>query len=437
VALVALAGAAALVVSGGLASLGGVVLLVAGLFVVVGGAWHALTSRRGRVVGELAVVIGLALLVAGFVVADWHTGRIVLALVLAGLSAAAARVALGRDHRTVRARAASRTPRPAARRGVLLINPKSGGGKAEQFRLAEECRRRSIEPVVLQPGDDLRQLAEDAVARGADVLGMAGGDGSQALVADVAMEHDLPLVVVPAGTRNHFALDLGLDRRDVVGALDAYGDGVEVRIDVAALNGRVFVNNATLGVYARIVQSPDYRDAKRQTALAMLPDLLGPGAARDRFSYQGSDGRTHSDADMLLVSNNPYELLRFEGWGTRARLDTGALGVVAATIRNANEAAEFVALELSGRADRFRGLERWSAASLEVASTGPVDVGVDGEALVMEPPLVFESRPGALRVRVPRLRAGRSPAGRAVHLVSGSTLGALVGVVVGRSSATF
>src|SRR5947199_138340 len=166
-------------------------------------------------------------------------------------------------------------PVGAAGSAVLIINLKSGGGKAERFDLAAEARRRGIEPIVLCPGDDLQELADDAIARGADVVGMAGGDGSQALVATVASKHGIPHVVVPAGTRNHFALDLGLDRDDVVGALDAYSDAVEHVIDLAEVNGRTFVNNASLGLYARIVQSPEYRDAKAQTTLDMLPDLLG------------------------------------------------------------------------------------------------------------------------------------------------------------------
>ena len=123
-------------------------------------------------------------------------------------------------------------------------------------------RARGIEPIVLERGDDLTQLATDAIARGADVIGMAGGDGSQALVATVASQHGIPHVCVPAGTRNHFALDLGLDRDDVVGALDAFHHGLERRVDLAQVNGRVFVNNASMGLYAKIVQSPAYRDAK-------------------------------------------------------------------------------------------------------------------------------------------------------------------------------
>ena len=165
------------------------------------------------------------------------------------------------------------------------MNPKSGGGKAERFGLADRCLRMNIEPIVLLPGDDLLTLAEEAVAGGADLIGMAGGDGSQALVASVASRHGVPFVVVPAGTRNHFALDLGIDREDVPGSLEAFGDGVDVVVDLAEVNGRVFVNNAAMGIYATIVQSPDYRDAKVQTVATMLPDLLGPTAEPSDVRY--------------------------------------------------------------------------------------------------------------------------------------------------------
>ena len=112
--------------------------------------------------------------------------------------------------------------------------------------------------------------------RGADGLAMAGGDGSQAIVAKVAAEKGLPYACIPAGTRNHFALDLGVDRDDVVGALDAFVDGGERTVDLAEVNGRVFVNNVSLGVYAEAVQRSEYRDAKLRTLLDTVPDALGP-----------------------------------------------------------------------------------------------------------------------------------------------------------------
>ena len=136
------------------------------------------------------------------------------------------------------------------------MNLKSGGGKAERFHLVDECTARGIEPIVLEPGTDWLQTVRDVAAGGADVLGMAGGDGSQAMVGTVAAELGCQMVVVPAGTRNHLALDLGLDRNDVVGALDAYGEAVERTMDLADLNGHVFVNNASLGLYAGLCAPP-------------------------------------------------------------------------------------------------------------------------------------------------------------------------------------
>ena len=167
---------------------------------------------------------------------------------------------------------------PAAappKRPIVIWNPKSGGGKAVSNHLADEARKRGIEPIELKPGDDLEQLVRDAVAGGADGLAAAGGDGTQALVASIAAEHDLPFACIPAGTRNHFALDLGVDRDDVVGALDAFVNGGERRIDLAEVNGRVFVNNVSLGLYAEAVQREGYRDAKLRTILDTAPDVLG------------------------------------------------------------------------------------------------------------------------------------------------------------------
>src|SRR5271165_210462 len=124
----------------------------------------------------------------------------------------------------------------APRRPVLFINPASGGGKAARAGLADLARERGIEPVVLAPGEDLEALAREAVADGADALGMAGGDGSLGVVAAAASAHGLPFVCVPAGTRNHFARDLGVARHDLVGALDAFTDGLERSVDLGEAN---------------------------------------------------------------------------------------------------------------------------------------------------------------------------------------------------------
>jgi diacylglycerol kinase family enzyme len=432
VALASLAGAVVVLAVGTILNVGALVMTLVGLIVAIIGSWHSLT-RRGviRFVSAALVLVGLGLLVGGFVWADLRVVRIVPVLALALLSVGAARVALGKENRRTRSAIGSRHGGSPANRPVLIMNLKSGGGKAERFHLVDECKKRGIEPIVLQQGDDLLQLAEDAVARGADVLGMAGGDGSQALVASVAARHGIPYVVVPAGTRNHFALDLGLNRDDVVGALGAFADGAEERVDLATVNGRVFVNNATLGLYAKIVQSPEYRDAKRQTATAMLPDLLGPDAAGLDLSFTGPDGSLHKTADVILVSNNPYELQRFSGRGTRERLNQGVLGVAGATIDDSRAAARFITLELAGQVRRYPGWLEWTTPRFEIGADEPVDIGIDGEAMTMDPPLVFEALPGALVVRLPRHAVGRSPAARAVHLASRSTIVDLARIVGG------
>jgi diacylglycerol kinase family enzyme len=325
-----------------------------------------------------------------------------------------------------------------AQRGVLIINPNSGGGKATRFDLPEEARRRNIETLLLGPDDDLCELARHAVARGADVIGMAGGDGSQALVASVAMEHDLAHVCVPAGTRNHFAADLGLDRNDVIGALDAFTHGVERRVDLASLNERVFVNNVSLGAYAQVVQSDAYRDAKLRTWRRRLPDVLGPAPVVSELRFDAPHPRDWSDAGLVIVSNNPYQVRRFRGTGTRPRLDTGQLGVFATRLRGAGGVARLVTFATIGRwlgsgsqHRRLSGVLAWTCREFEIRAEQPVAVGLDGEALTLAPPLRFVSLPGALRVRLPRQARGVSPAAAAVPLTRRS-LEALVRIAAGR-----
>ncbi len=434
-ALLTLIAAAGLALIGIAVHLLAIAIVTVGLLTCVVSCWYVV-SRPGlrRLIALGVALAALAGTAIGLVFAHINWPLLVLIVVLSGASVAAARQALGRTDQHARAAAAQLAKGPRPQRGVLIMNPKSGGGKAVKFALASECRRRGIEPVVLEPGDDLLELAEDAVRRGADCLGMAGGDGSQALVASVAARAGLPFVCVPAGTRNHFALDLGLDRGDVPGALDAFADGVERRIDLAEVNGRTFVNNASLGLYAKVVQAPEYRDAKLRTAAALLPGLLGPGAEPLDLCYTGPDGTEHETAHLILVSNNPYQLVPADGGlGTRERLDRGVLGIVAVTIADAAEASRFLALQAAGQARRFPGWVEWTAPHLEIRSAGAVEIGVDGEALTMPAPVRFAARPGALRVRLPRRTLRLSPAARTVRMLSVSTVISLGRVAVGHA----
>jgi diacylglycerol kinase family enzyme len=289
-----------------------------------------------------------------------------------------------------------RAARPS--KPVLFYNPKSGGGKAVRFHLADEARKRGIEPIELSRGQDLEALVRGAVADGADALAMAGGDGSQAIVAMVAAELDLPYACIPAGTRNHFALDLGVDRDDVVGALDAFVNGGERHVDLAEVNGQVFVNNVSLGLYAEAVQQPGYREAKLHTLLETVPDSVGPDAKPPELVWDSPVGE--QSAVAILVSNNAYRLGRALGSGTRPRLDKAVLGV---TVLAPTEAGT------DGTVRRRLGMEQWVTPTFEISSGAKVAAGIDGEAMRLDPPLRFRIRPGALRVRIAPHHPGASP----------------------------
>ena len=239
------------------------VLLVAGAVA----AWQAV-QRRGY--ARYILLAGVVLFLVAAVVVVLTGERLGVGLVAVALLLAS----VGLAGRVFTVRVALPAAEPP-KRAIVVWNPRSGGGKAVSNNLPDEARARGIEPIELKPGDDLEQLVRDAVAAGADGLAAAGGDGTQALVASIAAEHDLPFACIPAGTRNHFALDLGVDRDDVVGALDAFVTGGERRVDLAEINGRVFVNNASLGLYAEAVQREGYRDAKLRTMLDTAPDVLG------------------------------------------------------------------------------------------------------------------------------------------------------------------
>src|SRR5215469_875210 len=291
---------------------------------------------------------------------------------------------------------------PPPKRAFLIMNPRSGGGKVTKFGLKEKAEALGAQVALLEgPGEvDVAALARQAVADGADLLGVAGGDGTQALVAGIAAEHDLPFLVISAGTRNHFAMDLGLDRDDPSTCLTALtDDGVEQRIDLGIIGGRTFVNNASFGAYAEIVESPAYRDDKRGVTLQMLPDILSGHRGAKLTAHAGDTTVTGPQA--VLVSNNPYEGGDIAGLSRRARLDTGTLGFIAVTVNNALQAVMLL------RGAQGQGLTVLTAEEVVVDGDAPeIPVGIDGETVMMLAPVRCTIRPKVLRVRVPRDRPG-------------------------------
>ena len=285
---------------------------------------------------------------------------------------------------------------------VLLCNPWSGGGKVERFGLAELARSLGVETVMLDHGLDLAELARDAIARGADCLGMAGGDGSQALVASLAVEHDLPFVCVAAGTRNHFALDLGFDRRDPRHSVYAFRDALERRVDFATVNDRFFVNNVSLGVYATIVQQEGYRDAKVATDQTTAARVAWRNATAFRSPVRHA--RRHRGRWVLSGHGveQPLRPSASPSTSQRLRLDTGSLGVFAVSAATGAQAAEVVTLALAGQGGRRRGCLRVQLRA--ISRSGPArgrHAGVDGEALELTTPMIFRIHPKGLRMLVP------------------------------------
>jgi diacylglycerol kinase family enzyme len=291
-------------------------------------------------------------------------------------------------------------PAPPATHPFLIMNPRSGGGKVGRFGLRRKAEDLGAEVFLMSgPEVDIARVARDAVAGGADLLGVAGGDGTQALVAGVAAEHGIPFMVITAGTRNHFALDLGLDRDDPSTCLRALSDAVELRVDLGMVGSQTFVNNASFGAYANVVQTPAYRDDKLGTTLNELPDLL-QGHRQAQLTAWAGDAKI-SAPQAVLVANNPYGTGDIAGLSRRPRLDQGTLGVVGVQVASARQAVGLL------RGTRASGLTVLTAKNVVIKADAPrIPVGVDGEVVSMPAPVLCAIRPGALRVRVPRDRPG-------------------------------
>lgn len=392
------AGTVALVVTG----LGAVLVSVAAIY------WF-LISRGFLRWCALALAVLAPLVVVVLYIQASLLREVIISLALVFVALVCARAALREPGE---GKAMKEHPAPTWEHAFLVMNPRSGGGKVVKFDLQRKAEELGAEVALLEgPGPvDVDALTRQAVERGADLLGVAGGDGTQALVAGIAAEHNLPFLVISAGTRNHFALDLGLDREDPSGCLEALKDGVELHVDLGKINGRTFVNNSSFGVYAEVVQSPAYRDDKAGTVLQMLPDLIkGAKGARLRAEVGGV---TVDGPQAVLVSNGPYGSNDLAGLGRRTRLDRGVLGAVALSAASTREA-----VGLLRRATKHGLIQRTAPEVVVGADVPEIPVGVDGEALLMTTPVRCTIEPGALRVLVPRNRPGVPPAQPSLDLV--------------------
>lgn len=294
-------------------------------------------------------------------------------------------------------------------RAAVVTNPRSGRGKVGRFRLVELAEGLGARVLLTGPGQEAGALARRAVADGAEVLGVAGGDGTVSTVAAVAAECDRPLVVVPAGTRNHFARDLGLDIHDPAAALHALQDGEPTRVDLGLVAGRPFVNNVSFGVYADALLRPGYREDKaRALAAAAGPYLEGRHWVDASVDTQEG---TITRPQVVLVSNNPYHIATPRYLGRRFALDGGLLGAILlkGPPGSAPPPLPQLVREMAerGATSSGEGLITWSAARITLRGETPsLAAGVDGEAVTLSLPLTIEIWPKALRVLLPPDRPG-------------------------------
>jgi diacylglycerol kinase family enzyme len=259
----------------------------------------------------------------------------------------------------------------------LVINPRSGDAFPAPEDVGEAASALGVEAHLLQTGEDPGELARRS---GAEILGVAGGDGSLATVAAVALETGAGFACVPFGTRNHFARDVGLDRRDPLAALPAFVDGVERRIDVGRVGDRLFLNNVSLGIYARLVDRRE-RHRRRGEAHARVKALAA--VARHRHTLHAAVNDEPVRARVIFVGNNDYELSLFTV-GARERIDAGELCVwtAAGWLPTTWERRTGRTFRIDTRRDRVRA-------------------AVDGEPVVLETPVELEVLPRALRLLLP------------------------------------
>jgi diacylglycerol kinase family enzyme len=386
----------------------------------VGVWWAALGTTVRRRFGLALAALGVVALVVCLVLLAFQSPVALIALiacaVVFGFFSTRAlhlmsRYRRFRENRVALPRDASRAPtelEPVTQPSGLIVNEKSGGGKAAQVGLVDEARRLGIDTVVLGPGDDLVELAEGLIAGGAEVLGMAGGDGSLGLVADVARRHGIPFVCVPVGTRNHFARDLGLDRSYPLHALGAF-NGPEITIDVAIVTGgngeeRTFLNNATFGVYADMVADPDYRDAKLETAQKLISEIVNGERQPSPLDFNNADGTAFDSAFLIMIAVGNYELDSITDIGVRSALDDGVLQVSVLEPSDEPDLRRLTTAAVLGSLQNADGFWQWNAESFEVSSSiGLINLGVDGESMQWASPVTARVEPHALRVRVPEL----------------------------------
>jgi diacylglycerol kinase family enzyme len=290
----------------------------------------------------------------------------------------------------------------------VIINAGSGAadkGDMKQ-RLEDLFAAGNIEAHIslAHTGEEVVRLAERAAQSDAEVIVAAGGDGTINAVAAQVFDSNKTLGILPFGTLNHLAKDLQLPL-DVEGAVKAIIEGQVVHIDVGEVNGHLFVNNSSLGLYPNIVRE---REKQQRLGWGKWPAFLWAAIAvlrrypflGVRLSVEGKE--LTSRTPFVFIGNNEYEM---EGLniGRRARLDAGKLSLY---VTNRIGRLGLIRLALRALFGGLRQEKDFLALSAQEIWTETkhkrLRVALDGEVTSMQPPLHYRVRPGALRVLVPK-----------------------------------
>lgn len=295
---------------------------------------------------------------------------------------------------------------------VVILNPHAGrkdSPDADTVRAA--FARQGLDARVLELAQaDSQRVFDDAFAGDAGCVVAAGGDGTVNAVAQrIAGHPSASLGILPLGTLNHFARDLGIPT-DLDEAVQVIATGQRARVDVGEVNGCIFLNNASLGLYATMLAHREHE--RRHLNLGKWPAMAKATWAvlRDPASFDvaiNADGRSeHWRTPILFVGNNDYTM-QGPALGQRTRLDEGALSIYALRPKGRWGLLWFGLRALVGLVSGRKDLDARSATELVVhAAPGTVTVARDGELATFETPLRFRIRPRALQVHAPGKNAG-------------------------------
>jgi diacylglycerol kinase family enzyme len=295
---------------------------------------------------------------------------------------------------------------------LVLINAAAGPecvsrAEADAGRVRDAFRARDVKADVrLVPPRNLYSIAREASRSDAEVVAAGGGDGTISTVAAALVGRPKPLGIVPLGTLNHLARDLKIPLT-IDGAVETIVSGTVRSIDVGDVNGQTFVNNSSLGIYPRMVIERDAQRAER--GVGKWPAM---GAAflktLRRFptltvSIETPEGELSRKTPLVFVGNNRYEL-DLLSVGSRAALDEGVLSLYIANTSSRLGILRLGARAITGSLRQDRDFEARYVPACEVDSRRRrLHVAIDGEVIVLEPPLEYRVRPRALRVIVPTL----------------------------------